>query len=918
MKRLGYSAHLLRFELLELRLALHGDHGHETLGAEEYWAEHFGPPVVEGPDLSSTSNFVAATALLPESQGGQWSNVETWPIQAIHAHLLTTGKVLVWAKIDDPYLWDPVSNTFTRPSLAEFNAFCSGHSLMADGNLLVTGGHISTNVGLPNASIYNPQSNVWTALADMNAGRWYPTATTLPSGEVLVLSGAINEAQTNDLPQVLKTDLTWRNLDTAQLKLGLYPRAFVAPSGQVFVAGPDATTRYLDTSGTGQWTVVDAMNFGLRQRGTAVMYGEGKILALGGANFVAQESTATAEVIDLTEAIPGWRSVSSMSFARKNVNATLLPNGEVLVTGGTSGSGENNRDTPVLDIEIWNPDTETFTTVNAEAKPRWYHSVALLLPDGRVLSAGGEGNRTAEVYSPPYLFQGPRPTITEAPAAIGYGQQFFVKTPDAANVTGVTLVRMGSVTHSFNFDQRIDELSFSHAAEGLIVTSSASANLAPPGYYMLFVLNGDVPSVATIVQLGHGVQQASGLVSTQKDGSITNSDGSVLAFDDSDILKLKFLGADAYLYETYFDASDVGLATINEDIDAFDVLPDGSIVVSTLGQFSVRANYATPGVGSGATIVGFGEDLLKFTPTTLGDVTAGSWSMFFDGSLRGLSGKPANIDAVSVQPNGDIIVSTTGGFAASGITAQDEDLVQFGATNGVTLIFDGSDVGLAATAEDTDALFIQQNGLAQPTLFLSLQGNFAVPGASGAGEDIVQFNPTALGANTTGSFTSALALDGSLYGLAAFGVDGFRVGAVVSPVSATSQSFQRSAPSSVARPTDALHARSTSPETELLLPKALAFTAISTAPASSASPAGRLSNVQSFSPINTQNQRSQAVDAILSHSFVDDRPDSATNSFAKIPRKSKAFAATLAEADSAERLALISLLELGPVRIKAR
>jgi hypothetical protein len=124
----------------------------------------------------------------------------------------------------------------------------------------------------------------------------------------------------------------------------------------------------------------------------------------------------------------------------------------------------------------------------------------LLLPDGRVLSGGGDGNTDAEVYSPGYLFKGPRPIITSAPGSVTYGGQFFVGTAD--QISRVTLVRLSSVTHSFNMDQRITRLAFSAVADGLNVTGPATPELSPPGYYMLFVLdNRGVPSVASIVKV---------------------------------------------------------------------------------------------------------------------------------------------------------------------------------------------------------------------------------------------------------------------------------------------------------------------------------------------------------------------------------------------------------------------------------
>jgi hypothetical protein len=145
---------------------------------------------------------------------------------------------------------------------------------------------------------------------------------------------------------------------------------------------------------------------------------------------------------------------------------------------------------------------ETWTTVASFTQYRGYHSFTLLLPDGRVLSGGGDASMSAEVYSPGYLFKGARPVITSAPSVVAYGQPFFVGTADAAAIGRVNLVRLSSVTHAFNMEQRINRLTFSAAADGVNVTAPTSPNLTPPGYYMLFILSDSgVPSVARIVRV---------------------------------------------------------------------------------------------------------------------------------------------------------------------------------------------------------------------------------------------------------------------------------------------------------------------------------------------------------------------------------------------------------------------------------
>jgi hypothetical protein len=219
----------------------------------------------------------------------------------------------------------------------------------------------------------------------------------------------------------------------------------------------------------------------------------------------------------LNQGSPSWRSVAPMAFARRQMNATLLADGTVLVTGGTSAPGFNNQAGSVHAAELWNPETETWRTLAAESRHRTYHGTSLLLPTGQVLSSGsGEGGGiefeqsdfTGQIFNPPYLFTvdgtpAVRPRITSAPARLSYGQSFSVQTPDAASISRGTLIRLSSVTHTFNMSQLIYPLNFSTNATTLTATAPASGNLAPPGPYMLFLLNtSGTPSVAKIVMVG--------------------------------------------------------------------------------------------------------------------------------------------------------------------------------------------------------------------------------------------------------------------------------------------------------------------------------------------------------------------------------------------------------------------------------
>lgn len=447
---------------------------------------------------------------------GRWDGAFSTPVVDVHMHLLPTGKVLMWGDQGDAQLWDPAnpSGGFT-PVTKTFRMYCSGHTILRDGRLLVVGGTSPSTRGLRLATVFDPVSRSWSATSSMAQGRYYPTITALPDGEVLAVSGHDTTLADVTVPEVWNGS-AWRQLTGAPLAIPnpYYPAMFVAPNGKVFLAGFPQTSQYLDVTGAGQWTPVAERNVADRTMGSAVMYAPGKILYAGGGD----PPTASAEVIDLNQPAPSWRSVQSMAFARRQMNATLLADGSVLVTGGTSGPGFNSQAGAVHDAELWNPQTETWTMMAAESKTRTYHGTALLLPNGKVLSSGsGEGGGipfassqfSAQVFSPPYLFNSDgspagRPSITSAPATLFYGQPFTVQTPDAGSVTRGTLIRLSSVTHAFNMSQLIYGLAFTAAGQSAVsATAPPNATIAPPGPYMLFLINGSgTPSVAKMVTVG--------------------------------------------------------------------------------------------------------------------------------------------------------------------------------------------------------------------------------------------------------------------------------------------------------------------------------------------------------------------------------------------------------------------------------
>jgi PKD repeat protein len=451
---------------------------------------------------ASPASFAMARLGIPAS-AGQWSAPFDWPNIAVHLSLLPTGKILSFGLSGTPQVWNPETGGFTSiPAPAVI--FCSGHSFLPDGRLLVAGGNNDPNVGangIPDVVIFNPTTQSWSRSTAMRYARWYPTNTTLANGDVVILAGKDGVGVPVRVPEVWSNG-TLRLLTTANLGIPLYPRTFLAPDGRIFMAGEAPGTRYLNTAGTGSWATGPTRKYGARDYGAAVMYDDGKILYVGGGR-----TTNTAEIIDLNSAAPAWQYTGFMAYKRRHLNATVLPTGEVLVTGGTSGIAFNDETSPVHAAEIWNPTSGVWTTLASNAVTRVYHSTSILLPDGRILHAGsgdaGADQRSAELFSPPYLFKGTRPIITDAPSLVGYGSQFSITTPEAANIIKVSLIRIGSTTHAFDMNQRFQWLSFTRSPGLLSLSAPISPNRAPPGHYLIFILDGNgVPSVGRIVKVG--------------------------------------------------------------------------------------------------------------------------------------------------------------------------------------------------------------------------------------------------------------------------------------------------------------------------------------------------------------------------------------------------------------------------------
>ncbi|MBK3666274.1 DUF1929 domain-containing protein [Bradyrhizobium diazoefficiens] len=477
---------------------------------------------------------------------GLWEQVIQLPNVPVHTHLLPNGKVLFWGRrtdLDggmdqhdtDVYLLDPASLQIRRtrspimPDGSSVNLFCSGHAFLSDGRLFIAGGHLVDGEGVNQASLYDWKTNSWTPLPPMNHGRWYPSVIALLDGDILVTSGSYREGpntwQNNHVPQIWSAAGGWRDL--SGMVLSLYPRLHATSQDRVFAAGTDPISQFLDPTGGGIWSKAPSRHEGDRQYAPSLTYAPGKIIYIGGGNDPDSKiPTAACEVIDFGETDPVWREIRPMSRPRRQHNATLLADGTVLVTGGTKGgNGDGFNDLtpgePVHEAELFSPRDGQWTTLAPEAEDRCYHSTALLLPDGRVLSAGGgeylpngqpidskDVHTSAQIFSPPYLFRGARPQIEDAPAEAQAGSTLSLRFSGPAPVRA-SLVKPGSVTHSMDTNQRFVEIACDVQGQHASITLPSDQSTCPPAIYMLFLLTADgIPSKARFIRIEQARQIA--------------------------------------------------------------------------------------------------------------------------------------------------------------------------------------------------------------------------------------------------------------------------------------------------------------------------------------------------------------------------------------------------------------------------
>jgi hypothetical protein len=514
---------------------------------------------------------------LPPDQVGQWGSVNSWPSQATHMTVLHTGKVLWWRggatpAIRPTYVWDPQTEESTPIVPPVGHMLCMGHATLADGRVLAVGGY-APPADPPHAMIFDPLQETWTRVADMAYGRYYPSATTLGNGEVIVMSGRRTPTELSTIPERYDPlSGEWTSLPQAEIVQPLYPNNFLLPDGRVLYA--NRTSAVLDL-GTLRWQAVPPGAASAGFGSTSAMLDPGVVLRTGHGDGVS-------ELLDMNTRPAAWQRVASMKYRRLLHNIVLLPDGNALAVGG-SLAFDHHADCAVNEAELWDVPAQVWRPMASAERTHAYHSAAVLLPDGRVLVGGGEnqdlpqGEDNTEIYSPPYLFRGPRPQISALPASARLGETIPIETPQAGAITEVALMRPGSTTHAFDENQRRVAADFEAEGSSLSVTLTADPDVLPPGFYMLFLIDlAGVPSIGRFLQV-HGDRDSDG-VHDDQDNCVVDANTDQ-ANADSDELGDACDRCPAYAAATNADSDGNG---IGDACECGDQTQDGAVDVADI------------------------------------------------------------------------------------------------------------------------------------------------------------------------------------------------------------------------------------------------------------------------------------------------------------------------------------------------
>jgi hypothetical protein len=456
-------------------------------------------------------------------------------IVAVHAALLHTGDVLFFAgsgynvanakaKRYRTRVWHYPTPKITAPR-TPIDLFCCGHAFLPGGRLVAAGGTLRYDPfrGIRDSLAFDPGTRRWSRLKAMHHPRWYPALITLGDGRIAAVSGRGEGGELVDVAEVFEPGEGWKRLP-ARGQLPFYPHLTLLADGRVFYSGGHMGAAAGAKPGiwnlhTGDVTPVPGLPMPkMRNQSASVLLPPAQdqrvmIVGGGGAGMhdhehdmkTPQVGTKSVAIADLSAPSPRYKAAKPLRHARMHQNLVLLPDRTVMVTGGAAV--EEHGVNAALEAELFDPATGKWSRLAKAHVPRLYHSVALLVPDGRVITAGSNPERGVEehrieVFSPPYLFKGDRPSLKLARGHAAYGA--VVGATTSSPLREVNLVRPSCTTHASNSEQRLLDVPFT--GEGSIkLTLPSDPHLAPPGWYMVFAVDlAGVPSVGQWLRLGPG------------------------------------------------------------------------------------------------------------------------------------------------------------------------------------------------------------------------------------------------------------------------------------------------------------------------------------------------------------------------------------------------------------------------------
>jgi hypothetical protein len=382
--------------------------------------------------------------------------------------------------------------------------------------------------GTNDAYVFDVKTSRFVKVSSMNYARWYPTLAEMGNGMVMAMSGLNGQGQIS-MNSEMFSPATGQWTQGPVHGFPTYPATFLTASGQLFFTGSNAgygpATPAWRTPGfwnvkTNAFTPVpgipDPQDLETSASVLLPPAQDGEIMVLGGGG-VGQSNSATARtaLIDMDAPDPHWVRGPALARPTRYPTTVLLPNDQVLVSGGSryyrGMHGSDNRDT-----RIYNVASNSFSWAANSITGRDYHSEGLLLPSGAVVTMGGNPlfgnaqdtqpqtfNQEIDIYEPPYLFRGSRPSIVSAPAVMAPGHSYLIKVTQPSAIRYLRLMRPDNATHVTDVNERSIAITFTRARKGYLkITIPANDNIVPPSYYMLFAVNSkSVPSTAYWVRV---------------------------------------------------------------------------------------------------------------------------------------------------------------------------------------------------------------------------------------------------------------------------------------------------------------------------------------------------------------------------------------------------------------------------------